>query len=258
MNEWSCDETDIKVCDSKDIKGVLDEIKECRNLEEERISYDPALKLYLGEEPIPEEPTTEESTTEEPTSIPNDELTLMQRTVLGLEKFIIIRLLGESEITDIKTLDEEYYKNVQMEYCNKSFFVVDFDHDDNDEVLVYWFGKGIIFHEINGTIYGYEIDSRAMDYIYNDGVYEVSSGGCITWGCIQEFTITEMKFEVIAEKQYDYLTDAPEGYVIRYRAGSDSTDITEEEFNQIMRQLSNVEATRYDYTRENIEQYVVE
>ncbi len=27
----------------KDIKGVLDEIKECRNLEEERISYDPAL-----------------------------------------------------------------------------------------------------------------------------------------------------------------------------------------------------------------------
>lgn len=47
VNEWSCDETDIKVCKSKEIKGVLDEIKEFRNLEDERISYDPALKLYL-------------------------------------------------------------------------------------------------------------------------------------------------------------------------------------------------------------------
>ncbi len=97
-----------------------------------------------------------------------------------------------------------------------------------------------------------------MDQIYNDGVYQVSSGGYIEWGRIQEFTPTEMKFDVIAVKQFDYLTDAPEGYVIRYRLEYDSPEITEEEFNQMMSQLSNVEATRYDYTRENIEQYVVE
>lgn len=198
---------------------------------------------------------------EEPTSIPNGELTLMQRAVLGLEEFICIRMSGESEIMDVKALDEEYYDDYALEkYRNKHFYIVDLDCDGNDEVALYWHyrGKVIIFHEINGILYGYETNSRAMDTIYNDGVYTGGSGSYIDWERIQKFSPTEMICERIAVKQWDNLTDAPEGYVIRYRLDYYSQEITEEEFNQIMDQISNVEAVRYDYSRANVEQFVVE
>lgn len=206
--------------------------------------------------------TTQSSTCEEePTSIPNGELTLMQRAVLGLEEFICIRISGESEITDVKTLDEEYYDDdVLEEYRNECFYIVDFDYDGNDEVALYWHycGMVIIFHEINGILYGYETSSKCMDTIYNDGVYTGGSGSYIDWERIQKFSPTEMICERIAVKQWDNLTDAPEGYVIRYRLDYYSQEITEEEFNQIMDQISNVEAVRYDYSRANVEQFVVE
>lgn len=198
---------------------------------------------------------------EESTSIPNDDLTLMQRTVLGLEKFIGIRMLGESGITDIKTLDEEYYgDNTPMEHRKKYFYKVDFDRDGIDEVALRWYNNGryIIFHEINGIIYGYETNDRVMDTIYSDGVYQGEGGEYIDWERIQKFSPTEMICDEIAVKQWDTLTDDPKGYVIRYRLEYDSPEITEEEFNQIMGQISNVEAVRYDYSRGNIEQFVAE
>ena len=89
------------------------------------------------------------------------ELNLMQKVLLGIEEYYDT----ENNISKIatETFGYEYYRYM---------YLVDYNNDNKQEVVVALAGTLVIFYEINGQIYSFDWGYRNMSKIYKDGAFE--------------------------------------------------------------------------------------
>ena len=136
-----------------------------------------------------------------------------------------------------------------------TFCVVDLDRDGKDEIcIVYATGDILILHEIDGRIYGYEHGFRAFNPAYTDGTFAGSSGASYSefYGNVS-FTKDEFRYEGITGIERDN-----DGNATYYKNGTYYTGVetSKEEYDQIMSQYEKNEVEYYDFTIENILEYV--
>ena len=195
--------------------------------------------------------------------VPDEGLSLMQKVLLNKIEF-----LGKMEYFDYDTETiakhkvEEYYSF--CDYSPKSndcFYVVDFDKDGKDEVCVeYTAMYMMIFHEEDGEVCGYKTSIRSMCPLYEDGTF-------FCWGGVRRhhlygnvsFENHQFSYNAITTVATEY-GENPNGIQYYYKDAEPgmegSVEISKEEYDQIMSQYPQVEATAYDFTIENILKYV--
>lgn len=177
--------------------------------------------------------------------VPDDELSLMQKV-----------LFNKGEYNDGENIaDVEGIYNDEFERTVK-FCAVDLDHDGEDEIcLTYASGSVLIFHEIDGHIYGYDYAWRGFTPVYEDGTFWGSGGASYSefYGNVS-FTKEEFYKKVITA--VEYLDDA--GTIVYYKNGGSDTGITisKEEYDQIMSKYEMVKVEEYDFTIDNVLKYV--
>lgn len=177
--------------------------------------------------------------------VPDDELSLMQKVLFNKETYN-----DGQRIADVEGVyNDEFERAV-------TFCVVDLDHDGMDEIcLSYASGSVLIFHEIEGQIYGYEYVWRGFNPVYTDGTFIGSGGASYSefYGNVS-FTKDEFQKEVITAIEYvDEL-----GNAVYYKNGGSNTgaEISKEEYDQIMSQYEMKKVEEYDFTIENVLKYV--
>ena len=195
--------------------------------------------------------------------VPEEGLSLLQKVLLNKIEFY-----GETDHFDYQSdsMDkyrvEEYYSF--CDYSPKSndyFYVIDFDKDGKSEVCVkYTAAYMMIFHEENGEIYGYDVSTRTMCPLYEDGTF-------FCWGGVRRYYLYgnvsfenyQFSYNAITTVATEY-GENPNGIQYYYKDAEPgmeaSVEISKEEYNQIMSQYPREEATRYDFTIENILKYV--
>ena len=190
--------------------------------------------------------TKNEETENISSNISDNELTQMQKVLLNLTEYI-------NEDGHKRKVDSvENYPIT--EDTSSNFYVVDMDGDGINEVAVtYSPGYVMIFHEENGNIYGYRHTTRQFNPIYSDGTFG-GSGSAFENVFYGNVKFSENKWEYSAI--LSFLTD--EGQTKYYKGepyGSNSQEITKEEYDQIMGDYKLEEAVGYDYTWKNIETF---
>lgn len=177
--------------------------------------------------------------------IPDEELSLMQKVLFNKAEY------SEGQrIQDVEGIyNDELGRSV-------TFQVVDLDHDGKDEVCItYLSGEVLIFHEIEGCIYGYNHKWRSMAPLYTDGTFMGSGGASYSefYGNVS-FTKDEFHREMITAVEYFN----NEGTVVYYKNSGSGTsvEISKEEYDQIMSQYEMIEVPEYDFTIENVLKYV--
>lgn len=177
--------------------------------------------------------------------IPDDELSLMQKVLFNKEEYN-----DGQKIADVEGIYKDEFERA-VKFC-----VVDLDHDGEDEIcLSYASGSVLIFHEIDGHIYGYDYVWRGFNPIYKDGTFWGSGGAPYSefYGNVS-FTKDEFHKEtIVAVESFD-----DEGTVVYYRNGGSDTGIviSKEEYDQIMSQYEMITVEEYDFTIENVLKYV--
>lgn len=176
--------------------------------------------------------------------IPDEELSLMQKVLFNKVEY------NEGQrIQDVEGIyNDEFGRSV-------TFQVVDLDHDGKDEVCItYLSGEVLIFHEIEGCIYGYGYKWRSMVPLYMDGTFQGSGGASYSefYGNVS-FTKDEFHREIITAVKYN-----DNGTVAYYKNGDyfSGEEISKEEYDQIMSQYEKSVVPEYDFTVENVLKYV--
>lgn len=190
-------------------------------------------------------------------SAEDSELTLMQKVLLNKASYNGTLWIGEVDGIYWSESNDDYWKYV-------NFFNVDLDRDGVDEVCVeYPPGLVLVFHEENGAVYGYEFDYRGFKHVYIDGTFRGSSSASNDFFCgnvqFQGYSGTDngswgYSYDCITSIEYDNLAG-----MIHYFKGHYSDkdkEITKEEYDQIMSNYSMNEVERYEFTAENILEYV--
>lgn len=91
----------------------------------------------------------------------------------------------------------------------QKYTILDLDNDGNNELIYYLFQGGdgfyIIFHVIDGEVYGYSESYNTIDNLYKDGVIQ-GFGGAEDWWFerIESFEKDRINSIVLAEHSYDY------------------------------------------------------
>ena len=177
--------------------------------------------------------------------IPDDELSSMQKVLFNKEEYN-----DGQKIADVEGVyNDEFERRV-------TFCVVDLDHDGEDEVcLLYASGSVLIFHEIDGHIYGYDYSWRGFTPAYKDGTF-VGSGGASYSAFYGNVSFTKDEFQREVITAIEYLNDAET--VVYYKNGGSNTgtEISKEEYDQIMSQYEMIRVEEYDFTVENVLKYV--
>jgi len=176
--------------------------------------------------------------------VPDDELSLMQKVLFNKEEYN-----DGKKIADVEGIYNNPYGR-RVTFC-----VVDLDRDGKDEIcIVYATGDILILHEIDGRIYGYEHGFRAFNPAYTDGTFAGSSGASYSefYGNVS-FTKDEFRFECITGVEWDRT-----GNPTYYKNGTSYSGVetSKEEYDQIMSQYEKNEVKYYDFTIENILEYV--
>ena len=177
--------------------------------------------------------------------VPDDELSLMQKVLFNKEEYN-----DGQKIADVEGI---YYNPYGRRI---TFWVVDMDHDGKDEIcIVYATGDILILHEIDGRIYGYEHGFRGFNPAYTDGTFAGSSGAAYGefYGNVS-FTKDEFRYEGITGIEFHR-----DGNTTYYKNGTSSTtgvEISKEEYDQIMSQYEKIVVEYFDFTIENILEYV--
>ena len=185
--------------------------------------------------------------------IPDEELSLMQKILLNKEEFMGAGFQNKTEAFS-KQKVELYIGFCEYDASNW-FYVVDLDHNGKNEVCVVYGPYVLILRDVDGEIVGYNWSYRSFEKVYADGTFESSGGASLA--CFNgnaRFTDTEFKREIITAIKWEGET---EHY---YKNGEpyteESVEITKVEYDEIMSQYPREEATRYDFTIENILKYV--
>ena len=190
----------------------------------------------------------------------DDELSLMQRVLLNKEMFYARLAFYDEESVGWHKIDE--YSGL-YEYGDdtfNNFYIVDMDHDGEDEVCVCYKNDVLIFHYIDGKIHGYNWGTRQFRPLYMDGTFEgtVASNVSYYYGNVS-FLEDTFDYVVISsvEITYEEKSDIKEVHFYRTEEKSDELiEISKEEYDEIMSQYPQVEATAYDFTIENILKYI--
>jgi len=176
--------------------------------------------------------------------IPDDELSLMQKVLFNKEEYN-----DGKKIADVEGIYNDPYD------MGAGFCVVDLDRDGKDEICIEYAGGDIlILHEIDGQIYGYDYGFRSFNPVYTDGTFVGSSGASYSefYGNVS-FTKDEFRYEGITGIERDN-----DGNATYYKNGTYYTGVetSKEEYDQIMSQYEKNEVEYYDFTIENILEYV--
>ena len=115
----------------------------------------------------------------------NGELNLMQKVLLGKEQYIDTENNTSKTTTEIS--DYEYFRNM---------YLVDYNNDNKQEVVILLTGLMVIFYEIDGQIYSFNWSYRNMSKIYTDGVFEYNPN---TYYRITEFTTSGVTMEEVLD-----------------------------------------------------------
>ena len=179
--------------------------------------------------------------------IPDEELNMRQKVLLNKMEY--------NNGIKIEELEGIYYYDSKYTY----FYVVDLDHDGINEICVkYPPGPVIIFHEKDGVVYGYETSVKSFSPVYVDGTFCGSGGSSIEYlygnisfeeNIFYRETITSIRFDVDGVQHF-YKGNPS---ILNEKPG---VEISKEEYDKIMSQYPREEATRYDFTIENILKYV--
>ena len=113
----------------------------------------------------------------------NGELNLMQKVLLGKEQYIDTENNTSKTTTEIS--DYEYFRYI---------YLVDYNNDNKQEVVILLTGLMVIFYEIDGQIYSFNWSYRNMSKIYTDGVFEYNPN---TYYRITEFTTSGVTMEEV-------------------------------------------------------------
>ena len=185
--------------------------------------------------------------------VSDDELTLMQKVLFNKEAYNNGLYIGDVDGIYWSEYGEESLESV-------SFYTVDLDRDGVDEVCVeYASGLVLIFHEENDAVYAYQIAWRGFQPLYKDGTFCGSGGAAYANFCGNvSFENYEMTYEYITSIAYDNNNGTVHYYKDGHQYGGEGggIEITEEEYNQIMSNYAMEEVERYDFTVENILEYV--
>ncbi len=136
---------------------------------------------------------------------------------------------GEEKIANVEGIyNDEYGRAV-------TFCIVDLDRDGNE-------------------VFGYDHAWRAFHPVYEDGTFRGSSGAAYSefyGNC--SFTKDEFCFEPIITVEY-----SNDGKITYYKNGwiHDGERIDQEEYDQIMSQYEMIEIEEYEFTVENVLEYV--
>lgn len=176
--------------------------------------------------------------------VPDEELSLMQKVLLNKAEYN-----GGLKLADVVGMLGNPYEG------SVNFYLVDFDQDGNDEVGIEYSGLVLILREKDGNIYGYSEYFRGMNPVYTDGTFSGSGGAAHSgfYGNV-DFSENSFAYEVITSVSYGNEAN------LYYKGGEPTdgiaTEITEEEYNQIMSAYEQVEVVKYEFTVENILKYV--
>ena len=124
-------------------------------------------------------------------------LNLMQKVLLGEEKFFDIKSKDYKSISDITT--GSFYNGYS------SLWYVDFNNDNHKEAIVGYYGMMFVLYEYNGQIYMEEIYYDSMSSIYVDGTFE-------EWRTGKRYRISGFTSEGIVKEQVTEIGSDKEFY----------------------------------------------
>ena len=210
--------------------------------------------IKSGAEANTSEEATPEATTPEATT--EEELSMMQKVLLDEEGFIYVDSAdGFKAGLKIKNLPTVCNAYDNYESYDRTFYSVDLDRDGNDEIIADLGIRGtyIIFYDAGDMIYGYEMHKRAMTKIYSDGTFDVEGGASVSYHeKIKKFTVNGIERELIVKRVWENLENRK--YIVHYYLDDDEkVEISEEEYNELMKQHSREEVKKQNLTRDNIE-----
>ena len=119
--------------------------------------------------------------------------------------------------------------NIELEEYNirwERYAVLDFDRDGINELIYYVYQGGngffIIFHVINGSVYGYSETYRNIDLLFKDGTIVGEAGASTYWyERIESFDLTGFTTSIFASHENDCYTIC--GEVVSEKEFSDYT-----------------------------------
>jgi len=174
--------------------------------------------------------------------VPNEELSLMQQVL-----FNRIKLGDGRKLTDFT----EIYNEKDM---YRTFWIVDLDHDNLNEVCLYYAqGDVLILHEAENVVNVFEVSYNSFWPVYIDGTFE-GFGASANQGDFcgnASFKNGKWNYDILTWWEYPNDTDT-----IHYFKGPDRIEISKEEYDEIMANYRLEEVETYDFTAENILQYV--
>lgn len=184
------------------------------------------------------------------------ELNLMQKVLLNRAEYY-----GDG--SDDDNTSDRWRKVEELDYFDskeykKYFYVQDLDCDGKNEVIVDYVDQIMIFHEVEGSVYGYKMTNRAMSPLYDDGTFLGSAGASDNdlMGNIR-FDENEMYYDIITSTTLD---TSKEENVAYYKNGGwwsqEAIEITQEEYKAIMAGYQLNKDTTYEFNLNNILEYV--
>lgn len=188
--------------------------------------------------------------------IADEELSLMQKVLFNRMEYY-----GDGSRND--ETPDRWRKTEELKYLYDDelhgyFYVQDLDKDGKNEVIVSYSDQVMIFHEKNGTIYGYKIPSRVMSSLYKDGTFLGTAGASENdlMGNIS-FDENQMYYDTITSTTMDLTRDEKMRFYKNAGWGEDgAVEITREEYMEIMSQYPMEMDITYSFTIENILEYV--
>ena len=186
-----------------------------------------------------------------------EELSLMQKVLLNKTSFKGVLSSDEEEIMDVHKIEEvsSIYENTDDAY----FYVIDLDHDKMNEVcVVYSPGRVLIFDEEQDEIFAYRTVYRSFAPVYMDGTFGGDGGASLSYlyGNVSFEGNTFYRETIVSTwSDIEGVTHYYKGNPANFE-GENGREITKDEYDQIMSQYPQVEATAYDFTIENILKYV--
>ena len=171
--------------------------------------------------------------------VADESLNLMQKVVFGK-----VDLADGTNIFEKEGIYEGDYEN-------NGFIVVDLDRDGIDEICIdYAPGEFLILHQDTDGVYSFIINYNAFWPVYTDGTFEGSGATASKSLLCGDVSFENNIFESHVIVEYENRGTA------RYYKSDEHVEISKEEYDNIMSNYSKKEATRYDFTIENILKYI--
>lgn len=185
---------------------------------------------------------TETTYIEKETGIPDSELNIIQRVMLNMDKFIYA---NSKEILNIKEFCDEDPVSVNGEnYYGRYFYYLELGDDRQQVVLVETAsGKNLVFYEMNGWIYAFK--GKFCEMMFENGIYVNEAYQYKSIGHLVKTQDGHIEPNGLLKVSWLYDT--------RYYDGNGNHMSIEKGEEMLEKYMNNVEAKKYDFNRDNIE-----